>query len=108
MQTFPSNEALFAHLEAHRLPAAPVIDPADAHLDPWFVERGAVTEVDDPYLGPVRVPGFPIHASGIPRRETEPLAPTLGQHNAEVLRELLDYDADRIADLTASGTLLAR
>jgi crotonobetainyl-CoA:carnitine CoA-transferase CaiB-like acyl-CoA transferase len=107
MQTFPDNTALLAHLEAHRLPAAPVIDPADAHLDPWFTERGAIAEVDDPQLGRMRVPGFPIHTSAVPRRATEPLAPTLGQHNAEVLRELLGYDDKTIADLTAAGTLVS-
>lgn len=108
MQTFPTNDALLAHLEAHRVPAAAVIDPADAHLDGWYVERGAVTTVEDPHLGPVRVPGFPIHASGVPRREVEPLAPELGEHNAHVLAELLGYADSQIADLTAAGVLVSR
>jgi crotonobetainyl-CoA:carnitine CoA-transferase CaiB-like acyl-CoA transferase len=106
MQTFDSNDQLLAHFEAHRVPAAPVIDPADAHDDPWFRERGAVTEVIDPYLGPVTVPGFPLHMSAVPDREVEPLSPTLGQHNAEVLTEVLGYDTARIQTLTASGVLL--
>lgn len=108
MQTFPSNEALLAHLEAHRIPVAPVIDPADAHLDEWYVERGAVTTVEDPALGPVRVPGFPIHASGVPRRESEPLAPGLGEHNHAVLTELLGYTPDQVAALTTAGVLATR
>ena len=105
MQTFPSDEALIAHLEAHRVPVAPVIDPADAHLEPWYIERGAITEVDDPHLGSIRVPGFPIHASGVPRRDHEPLAPELGADNSAVLVDLLGYDEARIADLIASGVL---
>jgi len=105
MQTFESNEALLAHLEAHRIPVAPVIDPADAHLDDWYVERGAVTTVEDPALGPVRVPGFPIHASGVPRRTTEPLAPALGEHNHAVLTELLGYTDAQISELTSAGVL---
>lgn len=108
MQTFSSNEELLALFEAHRVPAAPVVDPADAHADPWFRERGAVTEVIDPYLGPITVPGFPLHMSAVPDREVEPLAPTLGQHNAEVLADLLSYDADRIAQLTDLGVLQAQ
>ena len=107
MQTFPSNKELIAHLESHRVPVAPVIDPADAHLDDWYIERGAVTKVDDPYLGPVRVPGFPIHASGVPRRSVEPLAPELGAHNSDVLGELLGYTPDQIAELSASGVITA-
>lgn len=108
MQTFPTDAALLTHLEEHRLPAAPVIDPADAHLEPWFHERGAIAQVDDPHIGPMRVPGFPIHSTAVPRRETEPLAPTLGQHNAEVLAEILDYDEPKVAALVDSGVLLER
>ncbi|MFT7601794.1 MAG: crotonobetainyl-CoA:carnitine CoA-transferase CaiB-like acyl-CoA transferase [Acidimicrobiales bacterium] len=108
MQTFPTTAAVLAHLEAHRVPSAPVIDPADAHLDPWFHERGAITEVEDPYLGTVRVPGFPLHTTAVPDRVVEPLAPTLGQHNSEVLTELLGYDDDRIAEFTDAGVLLER
>jgi crotonobetainyl-CoA:carnitine CoA-transferase CaiB-like acyl-CoA transferase len=106
MQTFPSDAALLDHLEAHRVPAAPVIDPADAGEVAWFRERGAVAEVDDPVLGPVLVPGFPLHLSGQPRRPVEPQAPSLGQHNAEVLAEVLGYDEARIRELGASGVLV--
>jgi crotonobetainyl-CoA:carnitine CoA-transferase CaiB-like acyl-CoA transferase len=106
MQTFPSDEALLAHLEAHRLPAAPVIDPADAHENPWFAERGAIRELVDPVVGPMRVPGFPIHSSARPLPDEEPPAPRLGQHNAEVLAELLGYDDERIAALALSGVLM--
>lgn len=105
MQTFSSNDELVAHLEAHRVPVAKVVDPADAHLEDWYVERGAVTEVHDPHLGAVRVPGFPIHASGVPRRDVEPLAPRLGEHNEDVLAELLGYGDDQIAELAEAGVL---
>lgn len=107
MQTFASNAQLLSLLESHRVPAASVVDPADAHLDPWFVERGAVAEIDDPFLGTVRVPGFPLHSTAIPEREVEPLAPRLGQHNGEVLSELLGYDDSRIGELEAAGVLLS-
>lgn len=105
MQTFPSNDALLAHLEKHRLPAAPVIDPADAHLEPWFNERGAVTEINDADVGMVRVPGFPIHTTAVARRDVEPPAPRLGQHNAEVLAELLGYGTAEVDALVESGVV---
>jgi len=105
MQTFASNDELIAHLESHRVPVAPVIDPADAHLDDWYNERGAVTEVRDPHLGSIRVPGFPIHASGVPCRDVEPLAPELGADNASVLAELLGYDQAQIDALVSSGVI---
>ncbi len=107
MQTFPSDRALLAHLEANRVPAAPVIDPADAHLDDWFWERGAIVEMDDPVHGRMRVPGFPIHTSSQPRRTTEPPATFLGEHNGEVLQTVLGYDAATIDGLTTAGVLVS-
>ncbi|MEM9562861.1 MAG: CoA transferase [Actinomycetota bacterium] len=105
MQGFPSDRALLDHFEAHRVPAAPVVDPADAHEDPWFWERGALTTVDDPIHGEVRVPGFPIRGSNVPRREVEPPAPFLGEHNGEVLTELLGLDADEVGRLADAGVI---
>ena len=106
-QTFESNDSLLAHLEAHRVPAAPVVDPADAHEHPWFWERGALAELDDPVHGRMRVPGFPIHTSAQPRRTVEPQAPFLGQHNAAVLREVLGCDSAEIEAMITGGVLHA-
>ncbi len=105
MQTFPSDRALLDHLEAHRVPAAAVIDPADAHEHDWFWERGALATIDDPVHGELRVPGFPIHTSSQPRREVEPPAPFLGEHNQEILSELLGYDAAAVDALHDEGVL---
>ena len=46
MASFPTDAALLAHLDAHRVPAAAVNDPAEAATHPWFRERGAVVDVD--------------------------------------------------------------
>ncbi|MEL7156569.1 MAG: CoA transferase, partial [Actinomycetota bacterium] len=107
MQTFPSDAAVLDHLERYRIPAAPVVDPADAHEHDWFWERGALATVDDPVHGPVRVPGFPFHGSAIPRRPVEPPAPFLGQHNRQVLTEILGWDQERVTDLERKGVLVA-
>ena len=105
MQSYPSDDALIEHLEAHRIPVARVIDPADAHLEPWYVEQGAVTTVEDPERGSINVPGFPFRSTSIPRRETEPLAPRLGEHTDNVLASLLDWGADQIAAARTQGTV---
>ncbi len=107
MQTFGSDRELLQHFEDHRVPAAPVVDPADAGDDPWFRERGALVTVEDPVHGSVDVPGLPIQGSNVPRREVEPPAPLLGQHNAEVLGEVLGWEAERVAALTDDEVLLA-
>jgi crotonobetainyl-CoA:carnitine CoA-transferase CaiB-like acyl-CoA transferase len=39
--------------------------------------------------------------------DVEPPAPFLGQHNSEVLRELLGYDEQQIAALSKAGVLMA-
>jgi len=105
MQTFPTDVDLLAYLDRFRLPAAPVIDPADAHLEPHFRARRAVVEVEDETMGTVRVPGFPIHSSAAAERTVEPPAPRLGEHNRAVLQELLGYDDGRVDALVADGTL---
>lgn len=105
MQTFTTDADLLAHLDRFRLPAAPVVDPADAHLEPFYRERRAVVEVDDPTMGTVRVPGFPIHSSAVDERPVEPAAPRLGEHNRAVLRDLLGYDDAQVDALHAVGTL---
>ena len=108
LQTFPTDAAALAHLEAHRIPAAPVVDPADAHEHEWFWERGVITSVEDPVHGTVRVPGFPFHGSAVPRREVEPPAPLLGEHNAQILAQVLNWPPDRVAALEADGVLMRR
>ena len=105
MRSFPSDEALLAHLGAHRLPAAPVLDPAGAAEHPWFRERGAVCDVDDELLGRIAVTGLPMHLDGVPAPAVDRPAPTLGQHNGEVLRDVLGWPEERIAALTERGVL---
>ncbi|MDH4143817.1 MAG: CoA transferase [Acidimicrobiia bacterium] len=107
MATFPDDAAVLARLAEHRIPAAPVLDPADAAAHPYFRERQMVREVPDEVLGQVSVPGFPIKFSERDEPDVEPPAPFLGQHNAEVLREVLGWDQDRVDALHSAGVLFA-
>lgn len=107
MQTFPSDEAVLAQLDAHRVPCGPVVNPAKAHEIPFFIERRAVREVDDPLIGPVRVPGFPFKFSDAPE-EPNLITHALGEDNHEVLSTMLGYDDQQIADLTERGVLASK
>ena len=96
-----------AALEAHRVPCGPVLSPADALDHPYFRERGMVRDVARSPAGTFTIPGFPIKFSDAP---PEPDLPTsaLGEHNREVLRELLGYDEATIAALEEEGILASR
>jgi CoA:oxalate CoA-transferase len=106
MASHDTDQEVLDLLDSARVAAAPVLAPFDAIGHPYFESRGAIRKVPDPLLGEVHIPGDPLRFSDYP----EPLdlvAPTLGQHNHEILTEL-GYDAERIADLEQTGALRQR
>ncbi len=104
--SFETNEAVLEVLEAHRVPAGPVLNPTDALEHEYFLDRGTVRTVTDPILGEIQIPGFPFRFSAQPDLPDFE-APLLGQHNAEVLSSVLGYGADRIDELRDVGTLVS-
>jgi crotonobetainyl-CoA:carnitine CoA-transferase CaiB-like acyl-CoA transferase len=97
------SAAVLGRLEAHRVPCAPVLEPADAIGHPYFEGRRAVRQVHDPVLGSLSIPGNPLRFSEQPD-DLELVAPLLGEHNEAVLREL-GYDDATIAALHSCGVL---
>jgi crotonobetainyl-CoA:carnitine CoA-transferase CaiB-like acyl-CoA transferase len=67
-----------------------------------------LAEVDQPtyeaHGGRVRMLGFPFRASATPASIRRP-APLLGEHTAEVLREVLDLSPAEISALAESGAI---
>ncbi|HET7341388.1 MAG TPA: CoA transferase [Methylomirabilota bacterium] len=86
-----------------RVPCAPVNTIAQALDDPQVRARDMIVEVKHPRFGALREVASPVKTGGAGR----PLrpAPALGEHNDAILRELLGYDAARIAAVRASGAL---
>mgnify|MGYP003326347888 FL=1 len=107
MQSFGSDQELLRYLEEWRIPAAPVLSPEEAMRHPHFTERGMVRVVEDPHFGSIEVTGLPIRFGAYDPPEQEPLAPLLGQHNDEVLREVLSLSTEQIRALQENGTLLS-
>ena len=103
---FSDNAAVLEHLERHRVPAAPVLNPIDALDHPYFAAREMVKHIEDPILGPMSIPGTPFRFPAQPERP-DLVAPVLGEHNAAVLAGLLGYDEARIAQLRAAGVLVS-
>ena len=98
---------MLAALEAERVPCSRVLSPAEFADQAHLVERGMIREVDDPVAGPVTIPGFPLVFDG-DRPAASGSAPTLGQHNRDVLRDLLGWDDQRIAGLVDAGVLASK
>jgi CoA:oxalate CoA-transferase len=107
MATFPTDRAVLDRLEAHRVPCAPVLDPAEARNEPFFIERRAVRQVTDPRVGTIDIPGFPIKFSDAPP-EPDLEVHALGQDNREVLTRILGYDDGAVDALEAEGILSSK
>jgi len=93
-----------ATLAAAGVPAARVRDPRTSSQHPQMTARGFFEIVDHPVAGTHPIPGLPWRARGVDRWIRRP-APTLGQHNVEVLGGRLGLTADDLAALEADGVI---
>jgi crotonobetainyl-CoA:carnitine CoA-transferase CaiB-like acyl-CoA transferase len=91
-------------LIAQGVPAAPLADFRDMSSHPLLQARGFYELVDHPVVGTHPVVGLPLRYSGIERWVRTP-APTLGQHNAEVLGGILGMSAEQLAELAEAGVI---
>ena len=81
------TKQFFDEFQSQRLAAAPINPPSAFLADEQTQHRGYVTIVDHAYLGRHRFPGDPYKFSESPCR-IERGAPLLGEHQAEIGREL--------------------
>lgn len=102
--SFPTDEAALAVLDQHRIACAPVMSVVDTTKHPYFKAREMVRSVPDPILGEVTIPGFPFKFSRYPKLP-DIQAPLLGEHNGQILSEVLGYPEKRILDLRHGGVL---
>ena len=100
-----TKREIYAGTLKRRLLLAPVADAADIAADPQLKARNFFVPVEHDTLGrALTLPGpfaklseTPIHP---PRR-----APRLGEHNQQVLGDLLGLSADRLKQLSSSGAI---
>jgi len=74
-------------MTAAGVPAGPIYDFAQVFADPQTQARAMVEEIEHPEAGRVRTLGFPLKMSATPPGVRRP-PPLLGEHTAEILREL--------------------
>jgi len=84
------------------VPAAVVISARDVVHNPQLQHRRVFEPEDHPVTGAANLPTMPFRFASIDQWTTRP-SPTLGQHNDEVLGDLLGADA--VADLRRAGVV---
>ena len=98
LQSFPDVASAVEKMEHHGVPCSPILSVAQTVEHPHFLHRGTVRTLDDPVAGKVTIPGMPVKTSAY--SDNPPyVAPTLGQHNAQVLSEVLGKTPEEIRQL---------
>ncbi|PJG50030.1 CoA transferase [Bradyrhizobium forestalis] len=87
-----------AELQAARVASGVARLPIDLLKDPHLRSRGFLQELERPFIGVHPQPSMPIRDKAKPYR-VRTAAPTLGQHNREILSELLGLSDDEITQL---------
>jgi crotonobetainyl-CoA:carnitine CoA-transferase CaiB-like acyl-CoA transferase len=83
------REELLQKLEATGIPAGPINDLQQVFADPQVVHRGMRIELESAAAKSGKIPGIrtPIVLDGVPMASERP-SPRLGEHTAEILREI--------------------
>ena len=77
-----------------------VQSPEEVMADPQFQARNYFVDIDHPALGTLKYPGAPFEMSATPWEARSP-APTLGEHNQEVIGQRLGHTPEQLAQMRA-------
>lgn len=103
--TFPDRDALEAAMEPMKLPVGAIKRLADIPDEPWAIERGAYTTVEDRSGGTLRLPFSPLRATGY-AVGVQGRPATQGESNAAVMSSVLGLDAVTIERRRNEGVLV--
>ncbi|HET6390392.1 formyl-CoA transferase [Hyphomicrobium sp.] len=90
-------------LNKYHIPCGPILSMKEIAEEPSLRRTGTIVEVDHPVRGKYLSVGNPIKLSESPTVVER--SPLLGEHTAEILREVLQLDEDHIQEIEASGAL---
>jgi len=93
----------FGELNAVGVPCGPVLSTKDLLEDEGLRAEGMIVDVEHPERGRFSTVGCPFTLSDSPVQIQR--SPLLGEHNAEVLQELLDYQEGDLGRLAEAGAV---
>ena len=88
-------------LNEYDIPCGPILSMKEIAEDEALRANGTVVEVDHPTRGKYLSVGSPIKLSNSPVEVVR--SPLLGEHTEEILREVLGYDDNELAEIEGSG-----
>jgi formyl-CoA transferase len=90
-------------LNKYDIPCGPILSMKEISEDQSLRATGTIVEVDHPTRGKYLSVGNPIKLSDSPTEVTR--SPLLGEHTEEILRDVLGFDDNRIAEIKNSGAV---
>lgn len=99
-----TTAAWIEKLERAGVPAGPIYTVGEVLELDQTKAREMVVALEHRHAGKIRVTGTPVKLSDTPGGVSSP-PPLLGEHTAEILREILGYDDVKIAELTNAGAI---
>ena len=99
-----TRQELWFKAQEQRIPSGPLNYINEVLADPQFRAIGFWDNIDGAYSGNVRFPGGPFHPHTAPRQLRHP-APTLGQHNQEILCDMIGYSKPDLARMAQMGII---
>jgi crotonobetainyl-CoA:carnitine CoA-transferase CaiB-like acyl-CoA transferase len=91
-------------IQAAGLPCGPINTVPEVYDHPQSDSRGFVQKVDHSTAGEVSLTGIPYKLSRTPGEFKLP-PPALGEHNQEILIDLLGYSREQVADFQEQGVI---
>ena len=85
------------------IPVGPILSMKEISEEPSLRETGTIVEVDHPERGAYLTVGCPVKLSASPADVLR--SPLLGEHNEEILRDVLGYDGEALEAVWNSGAV---
>jgi crotonobetainyl-CoA:carnitine CoA-transferase CaiB-like acyl-CoA transferase len=98
------RDQVLATCDAHQVPCGPVYGIDEIFQDPQYRARENIRIIDDPRVGEIAVPNVVPRLTATPG-SIDTLGPTLGQHNQEILGDLLGIGAEEQAVLREKAVI---